>query len=186
MPLIDFKSDLPILDTMAILNKYVYCEECAMLLPAQHLALKTRTAGKFNISPNQVIIVGSTKLGFSIAPEKLFRAFCDTSDIDVAIVSPELYVKVWYELFNYRRSQPYWADENECMQYCFQGWIRPDKLPRSNSYPFAKAWWEFFQTLTSSGEFGPYKIRAALYHSKPFMDSYQRICIDMCKQQLGQ
>lgn len=185
MSLSDFKSDLPVLDTLAILNKYVYCENCAKLSPAEHTALKTRIAGKFGVAQDQIFIVGSAKLGFSIAPEKRFREFNDSSDIDVAIVCPELYLKIWYEIFNYSRSGSYWANAKECEHYCFRGWIRPDKLPLSQAYPFAKEWWDFFQALTRSNQFGPYEIRAAIYHSKPFIDGYQRLSIDMCKQHLG-
>ena len=153
-------------------------------LAGQHTSLKQRIAGKFHISQADVVIVGSAKLGFSIAPEKRFREFGESSDIDVAIVSSDFYVKVWYELFNYERSGAYWEHAKEFEHYCFRGWIRPDKLPRSSVYPFSKSWWDFFQSLTASGEFGPYKIRAALYHSKHFIDAYQRLCVDQCKQEL--
>jgi len=180
----DFQADLRALDAPAILNKYVYADHCDVLLAGQHTSLKQRIAGKFHISQADVVIVGSAKLGFSIAPEKRFREFGESSDIDVAIVSSEFYVKVWYELFNYERSGTYWEHAKEFEHYCFRGWIRPDKLPRSTVYPFSKSWWDFFQSLTSSGEFGPYKIRAALYHSKHFIDAYQRLCVDQCKQEL--
>lgn len=181
----NFRADLPAIDTLAILNKYVYTDSCACLLPAQHASLKTRISGKFEIAVQNIVVVGSGKMGFSIAPEKRFRPFGDSSDIDVAIISPDLYVKVWYELFDYQRSGAFWDSKEECEHYCFRGWIRPDKLPRSTSYPFSKAWWDFFQLLTASSQYGNYKIRAALYHSKHFFEAYQRICIDQCKQELG-
>jgi len=73
----DFQADLLALDTPAILNKHIYGTRCAALLDAQHSTLKERIAGKFNINPENIIVVGSAKLGFSIAPEKRFRAFGD-------------------------------------------------------------------------------------------------------------
>jgi hypothetical protein len=182
--IVNFKADLSNLDTLAILNKYVYANQCACLIPAQHDSLKTRISGKFGIEANNIVVVGSSKTGFSIAPEKRYAPFGDSSDIDIAIISSDLYVKVWYELFDYQRSGAHW-ESKECEHYCFRGWIRPDKLPRSNTYPFSKAWWEFFQSLTSSNQYGPYDIRAGLYHSKHFFEAYQRICIDQCKQDFG-
>jgi hypothetical protein len=180
----DFRADLSTLDAPAILNKYIYVERCAVMLDAQQTALRTRIAGKFTVRREDVIVVGSAKLGFSIAPGKRFRTFGDSSDIDVAIVSPTLYEQVWHELFDFQRSGTYWESERECEHYCFRGWIRPDKLHRSNVYPFSKQWWDFFQTLTASSQFGEYKITGALYHSRYFFEAYQRICLDQCKQQL--
>ena len=62
----NFRADLPAIDTLAILNKYVYTDSCACLLPAQHTSLKTRISGKFEIAAQNIVVVGSSKMGFSI------------------------------------------------------------------------------------------------------------------------
>ena len=64
-------------------------------------------SNEFNISPQNIVMVGSGKLGFSLTPPandieaKLFKAFCadgqerNISDIDIAIISEELFDRFW-------------------------------------------------------------------------------------------
>lgn len=52
-----------------------------------------------DIGFNNVVMVGSGKIGFSLAPEKFLKPFCDEgdkkSDIDIAIISPQLFDYFW-------------------------------------------------------------------------------------------
>ena len=127
-------------------------------------------------------MVGSGKMGFSIKPERRYQPFSDASDIDIVIVSPTLFELVWKTVFEYWRSKPYWPEEARFKQYFFQGWIRPDKLPPARTFSFCKDWWEFFRHLTNSGDFGDYKIAAGLYQSWFFLESYQSISIEKCRE----
>ncbi|MDY6458769.1 hypothetical protein [Acinetobacter faecalis] len=80
--------------------------------------IKVMIATRLNLSVSEIAIVGSAKLGFSIAPtkQKMFRDFCGEhadeekiSDIDVSIVSAELFNRLWvayYEL-KYSKGLPY-------------------------------------------------------------------------------
>ena len=67
---------------------------------------------KLDLHVNNIAIVGSAKLGFSLAPQKNFKKFQENSDIDLVIVSSSLYRQVWtsfinlsqkYHLKNYNR-----------------------------------------------------------------------------------
>lgn len=59
--------------------------------------IKILMSERLRIHVNNIAIVGSAKLGYSITPtpEKKFRPFSEESDIDIAIVSPELFKKSW-------------------------------------------------------------------------------------------
>jgi hypothetical protein len=59
--------------------------------------LKIFMSEKLDVHVNNIAIVGSAKLGYSITPskEKLFQPFSDNSDIDIAIVSPEIFRQSW-------------------------------------------------------------------------------------------
>ena len=59
--------------------------------------MKIYMSEKLNIHVNNIAIVGSAKLGYSISPKvkKLFKVFSDKSDIDIAIVSPIIFEKSW-------------------------------------------------------------------------------------------
>lgn len=50
---------------------------------------------KLDLHVNNLAIVGSAKLGFSLAPKKNFKVFEDDSDIDLVIVSSSLYRNAW-------------------------------------------------------------------------------------------
>lgn len=56
---------------------------------------------ELGISFNSIMIVGSSKIGYSLSPQKLFLPFSvdgeerTASDIDVAIISSEIFHKFW-------------------------------------------------------------------------------------------
>ena len=149
----------------------------------QHVHLKEQVVAKFGIQIENVVVVGSAKLGFSIKPGRRYGLFSNSSDIDLALVSGVLFERVWKEIFDFESSGAYWPKKEEFANYLFRGWIRPDMLPSGKGFEFTNTWWAFFQQITASRQFGPYKIRGALYHAWHFFEAFQRICIDQCKQQ---
>jgi len=139
---------------------------------------RAQISGKFMVEYANVVIVGSSNLGFSIKPQKRYVAFGDDSDVDVAIICPILFEKVWHEVYLYEKSGALWPTKNEFRKYLSKGWIRPDKLPNSPVFEFSNEWWEFFRGLNIQG--CPYKISCGIYHSHFFLREYQKICIEQC------
>ncbi|MFG0322125.1 hypothetical protein ACF8EF_07260 [Pseudomonas sp. zjy_15] len=180
----DFKKDLSNLSSLQIVRKYIFAAESHILTTDQHYQLKERVCEHFNVEYNDVIMVGSGKLGFSIKPNRRFEAFGDESDIDIAVVSTRLFEKVWTEAYAFKKGGAYWPKSSEFFRYLSEGWIRPDKLPRNKYFEFTSHWWDFFNGLTSSGNYGPYPIKAGLYHSNYFLQEYQKICVEQCKDSL--
>jgi hypothetical protein len=178
----DFKQDLTNLSSLQIIRKYVLAAESQILTSDQHYRLKEQVCDHFEVEFNDVIMVGSGKLGFSIKPSRRFQPFNDDSDIDIAVVSPKLFEMVWNEAYLFKKGRAYWPQSESFFKYLSEGWIRPDKLPRNEYFQFTSKWWDFFNTLTSSGQYGPYAIRAGLYHSNFFLHEYQKICIEQCKE----
>lgn len=157
---------------------------CAVIDDDQYLSLRTEVAKQFHVHPNDILVVGSAKLGFSIAPHKRYRHFGDESDIDVVIVNSKLFDDVWYLMYKAWTSKVYWQNESGFQKYLFRGWIRPDYFPTSKSVPITKAWWEYFRTLTSSGRYGPYKLAGAIYKNWDYVEQYQVGAIAQCKESL--
>lgn len=150
-----------------------------------HFGLKQRVATQMNIDVSRdVFMVGSGKLGFSIAPHKRYQPFGDRSDIDLAIVNHDLYQRVWHEVHAYKESGAHWPDQAAFEKYLSWGWIRPDKLPRSASFPFSNEWRDFFRSLQTQRVAGPYKVAAALYHDFPFFIKYQQRSVAACRTEL--
>ena len=179
----DFKGDLGALDDNVIVQRYITFGESYVLASSQYFELKYEISKQFELHPSQVIMVGSGKLGFSIAPQKRYRHFGDQSDLDVAIVSGELFHMLWSHVFEYWNYKGYWKNEAKFKEYLFRGWLRPDLLPPSlQSW---SDWFEFFRKLTGSRRFGPYKVSAGVYRSWWFLERYQQGAIAQCRQQIG-
>lgn len=179
-----FKEDLKRYSTHELVQKKLIFGGSIILDDDKYFSLRQKISKKFKVHPNEVLIVGSSKLGFSIAPNKRYVHFGDISDIDVVIVSDELFSNVWSSVYSAWKDKIFWETEDDFKKYLFRGWIRPDKLPPSNKFTFSKEWWEFFREITVSGDFGPYKISGALYKSWEFLESYQQFAVQYCKDEL--
>ena len=168
-----------------IVNSKIFHGGCYALNEEQHFTLKERIAAQFSLSAHQdIFLVGSAKLGYSIAPRKRYRPFSDTSDIDIAIVSHDLYQRVWHEAHTYADSGADWLKKEKFQEYISWGWIRPDMLPRSPTFSFSKDWSDFFRELQRSRAFGPYKVAGALYHDMHFLTQYQRRAVTACRENM--
>lgn len=179
-----FKADLKVKSAQEVVRRHISFGDCFALDEEQHFQLKSAVASQFDLNPVDVFIVGSAKLGFSIAPSKRYRHFGNYSDIDIAVVSDRLFDRVWEEAYEYARKGGYWEAQRQFERYFFKGWIRPDMLPSSPIFGFSNAWWEFFRTLTASHNFGPFRIRAGIYRGNRFLEGYQEKAVSACKEEL--
>ena len=177
----DFKGNLGTLADNVIVQKYITFGESYVLESDEYFQLKHEISKQFGLHPSQVIVVGSGKLGFSIAPQKRYNPFGDQSDLDVAIVSGSLFDTLWLEVFEFWDDNrgAFWRKETEFKDYLFRGWLRPDYLPPS--VRSASQWFEFFRKLTASGRFGSYKISAGVYRSWWYLERYHQTAVAQCK-----
>jgi hypothetical protein len=119
----DIKQDISKLDARQFFLKYIlrsdnwYFENILGIPDEETMRInddfKTIVSSVFRISFNSAIIVGSSKTGYSLSPnrEKTFKEFCDdgkereASDIDIAIVSSRLFYQYWdltRKVYNYK------------------------------------------------------------------------------------
>lgn len=180
----DFKSDLTKLNSLQIVRKHVFNGQSKILSDATVYELKEEISSFLDVDFNDVQLVGSGKMGFSIKPSRRYGCFNDNSDLDIAIVSPFLFQKVWKEAFSYKKSGAYWPSSDSFFKFLSSGWVRPDKLPSSTHFAFTGRWWDFFNELTKSTKYGSYKIRAGLYQSWFFLEEYQKICVEQCMEEV--
>ncbi|WP_431842954.1 hypothetical protein [Calidifontibacter indicus] len=184
--LASFKYELSRLDALSLVQRRITSGACAQITDDQYADLKHHIAARYSISHADILVVGSAKLGFSIAPRKRYRAFGEDSDIDVAIVSTSLYNQIWRDLAGIQISDPTfnWADRSSFALYHLKGWVRPDKLPHSPGLIRRTEWFEFFRELTSAGTCGPFKISAGIYYDLTFLEMYQERAVQMCMESL--
>lgn len=178
-----FKSDVSVLRSSDLINKYYLSGPAFALDDDRHYRLRSDVSKYFTVEFTDVFLVGSAKLGFSIKPSRRFLPFGDKSDLDLVIVSKLLFENIWKEVFTFEKTGGYWPKMDAFKRYHFQGWIRPDMLPLDKAFPITRHWWSFFEDLSAAGHFGPYKVRGGLYYSRAFFDSYQQICFDECRSE---
>lgn len=146
----------------------------------KYYEFRKRISEKFNIAFHEVFITGSAKLGFNPRKRKKFDY---DSDIDVAIVSQNLYERIIDIICNYqmelRRSRrTVTLDElkmyHSFLEYTAMGWIRPDKLPISFKVKELKdEWFEFFNSISyGKSEVGDYKVNAGIFKTYKHLEMY--------------
>lgn len=175
-----FRMQLKLRSSLEIVRRHIIYGNCVHLSDDQYYSLKYKISNWFSIHPSEIIVVGSAKLGFSIAPQKRYRLFNDKSDIDVAVVSSKIFDAIWKEVFLYSNSVTYWPDRVDFFKYLSRGWIRPDKLPRGKAFVLTKDWDNFFRSLSINREFGEYNITAGLYKDWLFLEKYQEKSVSDC------
>lgn len=149
----------------------------------EYFEFRNRISKHFNVAYYQIYIVGSGKLGFSYRKDTKFGY---DSDIDVAIVSEELFDKY----LKYLRQFQYELDqckmrlskyENEryarLLRYIVKGWIRPDLLPANlGDKNIKKAWFDYFRGISyDRSEVGNYKVNAGIYKNYDYLEYYNVI-----------
>ncbi|MBU7581600.1 MAG: hypothetical protein KAF91_01570 [Nostoc sp. TH1S01] len=140
----------------------------------KYFDLKREIAANFSEHYNNIHMVGSAKLGFSIAPNKLWKPFTIESDIDIVIVSSKLFENLWESVHEFNigltsRTRDEDINYKRFLDYFFKGWIRPDLFPFE--YTAKTDWFDFFKSISYS-KYGPQKITGALYHSFNFFEKY--------------
>ena len=127
-------------------------------------------------------LVGSAQTGFSLAPDSFPNSFSEESDIDVAIVSAELFDKIWLTIlrWNYaypRRHQlepPNQAWVRARRHDIYWGWFRPDEMKWTGLWRKSKltavqevraAWFNTFRELGLYREFAGRDVHGRLYRT---------------------
>ena len=135
---------------------------------------KKEIAKFFNVSQTNIFVVGSAKLGFSIAPNKRYILFNEDSDIDVAIIDEDTFLRYWKILYEYNTTGRAWSINEEktyrkFLEYFFKGWLRPDKFP--SDMKERVEWFDFFKSMQKKYKF---KIAAGIYYDIDVFNEYHK------------
>ncbi|MGH9425819.1 MAG: hypothetical protein ACRD2L_05865 [Terriglobia bacterium] len=85
---------------------------------------------QLGVSQEDIRVVGSGRLGFSMKPGRNLARFTDTSDIDVVIVNPDAFDELWLALLNAVYPRPPMTDKlggwlKDRRNEVYTGWITP-------------------------------------------------------------
>jgi len=143
-------------------------------------ALANEIGSAFGIGchPTKVVVCGSAHLGFSAAPNAKFGTpFSFTeSDVDVAILLPELFDRWWLELVD---RKVVLRKRRLIAYHLLNGYINP-KLVRGSTATGRK-WWELFGK-SAAGGFS--KVRGRIYRDPQFMQNYHRLSVKRGREKL--
>lgn len=129
------------------------------------------------VHPLQIIICGSAHLGFSPVPDKLGKPFDPAKgDIDVAVISQEIFESTWNELQSIGLDS---AIRATVARDLFWGFINPANIREVAEH--GKRWWNAFGGLKTERAAG---IRGRLYRNFWSMQSYHRIAIYQGREKL--
>ncbi|BAS48572.1 hypothetical protein [Aggregatibacter actinomycetemcomitans] len=148
----------------------------------EYYDFRKRISEKWNVSFHEVFITGSAKLGYSYYKDKNFD---EDSDIDVAIVSSELFNEIMLTIEDFQwkiRRKSIYLDMTQLekyhifLKYLAIGWIRPDKLPNEllrNDKLLKEEWFDFFKSISNGkSEVGNYKVAAGVFKSYKHFENY--------------
>lgn len=101
-------------------------------------------AGRLDVARADIRIVGSARFGFSLKPGRNLRGFSDRSDIDVVVVSQELFDNLWYALLQAAYPRPPiteklggWVQQRR--NEIYTGWLTPRDIQLNRKIFGAKA-----------------------------------------------
>jgi len=152
--------------------------------PIAYEKMRTWLGLRLDVCPKEITLLGSARLGFSLAKPKYGRPFDSVSDLDISVVSEQIFQQLSEVFHSWRRDysqgtvsprndreRAYW-DENLSFfkRNLPYGFIDSAKLPTFNRYPLVQkiqnAMWELTKKLeTTPGVPSPKKASVRVYCS---------------------
>jgi hypothetical protein len=149
--------------------------------PTAMQALRDHLSKALSIQPENIIIIGSAKLGFSLGPDTMFRQFSEESDIDVLIVNEKIFDQIWQTILEWHyprrlagldgRDSSWDRDRRRNLYW---GWFVPDRIKyKGLSFPqvlkplrdISTAWFNAFKSLSQVPELSRREVNGRLYRS---------------------
>ncbi len=158
--------------------------------PGVYDELKGALSTELAVGPDNVIVIGSAKLGFSPAPDKFPKAFTLESDVDIVVVSMELFDAAWLDLLRWHDS-PKWQmpphrrekilEHHEASIYWGHLW--PDLLFSFSET--ASRWVRARRDLSRIPALSPFKVSGRLYRTWDHVMLYHSGSLRKLRARLG-
>ena len=159
--------------------------------------LKAHISKSLDVRPNDVVVIGSARTGFSLAPDNFPRRFSKYSDIDVLIVNQNMFDIIWHTLLAWhyprrftlpepdwnwlrgRRDEVYWG-RMEPGQVQYTGISFPETLVPMRD--LSAKWFNTFQSLSRFPELMSRRITGRLYRTWDHAMAYHVFSLNLIKK----
>lgn len=185
-----FKADILAIPLDQVAQDYVF-EGTPFVFrdhPDSLAILRRHLRKRLRVREENVIVVGSAKLGFSLSPDRFPRQFSAESDIDILVVDENLFDKAWLTLLRWhypkrlvRPSTPEGKWLHDRKENLFWGYFVPNNIAYEGlSFPdelaalrdLSTSWFNAFQSLSQYTEFVSRSVSGRLYRSWDHAISY--------------
>ena len=134
------------------------------------------------LPPENILVVGSAKIGFSLSPDTFPRGFSRRSDIDVVAIDKTAFDLVWMTILKWHYPRRYpglemvdrtWVRERK--KDIYWGFLAPDRIRYTGlSLPetlkplrnLSTKWFNAFRGLSLYPEFSPWNVSGRLYRTR--------------------
>ena len=123
------------------------------------------------VSQNDICVVGSARIGFSLSPHKFGEPFGRYSDIDIIVVSSSLFDASWVDILTNRHAR--WSSlrnitrnnliDHKDKHFIYNGWIYP--LNVAEALNIGNPWSRTFRGLSRIPELASRSIHSRLYRT---------------------
>lgn len=191
----DFRRLLNEMNEAEIVRTHIVTEDPGPNVPAESLRhIEAILRARFQVPAEHrvsAIVVGSAKLGFSFIEKRergvvvkpAYRSYQPgISDIDIAVVSPVVYGKIWNDLASIGAHARSFPVRSSLGDYMYHGWLRPDKFPDPKPQRCAD-WSTAYRDLQTYPALRNKRVRLALFQSQYFLETYQQRGIRFAREQ---
>lgn len=168
-----------------LVREFITFGNVAVLDDMTYTHIREHAGAALGVHPIQsVYIIGSAKLGFSIKPSRRYGFFSDESDLDVAIVSAQIYEQLWSEARRFVRDGGLWEGDprNHFKNDHVNAVIKPYVMPDSDLVPTKRVLFDLGSDLQRVGG-SPYPVTVAVWHSMEALEEYQLRAVRQCQQE---
>lgn len=166
--------------------------------PKAYRTLREFLAGRLDTDPEDIRVVGSALLGFSLSPTqvgdrpKFGIPFGDDSDVDIVVVSKQLFDEFWFSLLRWNHESKWSMSRWRQMSAeraiqgqksgIFWGFMMPQYLTFSKG---TKMWKASLRLLSLIPEMSRWESKARLYRTWEHAKLYHMNSLNKLRQQLS-
>lgn len=150
---------------------------------------KTTLARAIGVDPYDIVLTGSSAIGFSLNPRKNYKPFDGTSDIDCGVISRHHFDLAWRHL---RQLGPSWLSLDRSAKnaiishrksYVFSGTIATDAI--LGLLPFGGEWQAALDSMSATEPTVGREVKLRIYQDYEALRQYQTFGISRLRENLA-